>query len=219
MTYQLEVVKFRDLIEVTEIPRLVPEFEQPTLEVRGDDFSSVDSVLVNEMPAPEFIIINKSTMYVQLPAGALNAIRTIEVISSSFTKTIRSSKLLFQIGDSPKTVFGIVKLLQLFTKWMLQSPGSDVFNPERGGGLQEITGKLISTRKMEPIMAAVTRSVNMSVSQIRTAQMNRPQIPLDERLLRASVIDLNVFESEMEARIRILVESSAGRRAVAELGL
>jgi len=216
---QLEVIKFRDLIPIQSVPRYVPGFDNPTIEITGEDFSSAASILINEVPAPEFIIVNKHSLYVQLPEAAQNGISTIEVLSSKFTRTTSSSKISYEIGDKTRTVSGILKLVQLFTKWIMQSPDSDIFNPERGGGLQELVGNFSSTKQMDRILTALTRSVGNTVTQIRASQSNIPSLPLDERLLSAEIIDLDVYAQQMEARARVFLRSVAGDEALASLEL
>lgn len=218
MAYQLEVIKFRDVIPVTKITRFVPGTSDLTLEITGEDFSSIEEVLVNDMSAPEFIILNKNTMWVVLPEGAKAKITTIEVLSSNFTKTISGSKMQFKIGDKTRTVAGILKLTQLFTKWLLQSPGSDVFDPQRGGGLQRMVGAL-TTRKMEPVMAAIARAVSNTTTQIREAQTTQTALPMNERLLSASASSINIYEKQMEARAIIDIRNMAGEDAASSLQL
>lgn len=215
----IEVVKYRDIIPLLSIPRFVPEFDIPTIEVTGEDFRSVDRVFVNDSPAPEFIIMSKSSMYVQLPESAYERIVNIEVLSSKFTKTIQHSKLQFELGEKTRSVTGILSLVQLFTKWVLQSPGSDIFNPERGGGLQEMVGKITTTRRMDTLLGTVARAVQNTVTQIRTAQIRASSLPLDERLLSADVVDMNVYEKQMEAVVKVGVRSVAGQEAVTGLEL
>jgi len=215
----IEVVKYRDLIPILSIPRFVAEFSQPTIEIRGEDFSSVDRVFVNDSPSPEFIIINKHTMYVQLPEGAKKQICNIEVLSSKFTKTTKSSKMQFEFGNKTRSVTGLMSLIQLFTKWILQSPGSDIFNPERGGGLQELVGQVTSTKRMDSVLGTVSRAVQNTVTQIRTAQIRASNLALDERLLAADVVDLQVYEKQMEAVVKVGVRSVAGQEAVTGLEL
>ena len=217
MAYQLEVIKFRDLVTVTQITRFVPGLADLTLEITGEDFSSVEEVLVNEVKAPEFIILNKTTMWVTLPDAAKNEIATIEVLSSNFTSSINSAKMTFKLGDKTRAVNGILKLVQLFTKWLLQSPGSDVFNPDRGGGLQQLIGQVMSTRKMEPVMASLTRAISTTVSQLQTAQSAQSNLPLNERLLSANMTTINVYEQNMEARAVIDVRNMAGEDAISSL--
>src|SRR5687767_12181383 len=162
----IEVIRFRDLLPVLALPGFVKGMSPLTVELRGNDFSHADKVLINDVEAPEFMIVSKQVIYAQLPDG-VNSISTIEVLSSRFSKEIPSAKLEFEIGNKTKKVDGVLKLVQLFTKWVLQSPGSDIFNPNRGGGLQQIVGQVATSRDMQPVFASITRAVNTTVSQIR----------------------------------------------------
>lgn len=218
MSYQLEVVKFRDVIPVRELPRFIPGLQPLTLEVIGDDFTSVEEVFVNGALAPEFIIVNGTTMWVQLPEAAQDRIDTIEVVSSTFT-AFEQSKLSFKLGDKTKVVDGPQKLMQLFVKWLLQTPGSDIFNPERGGGLQELAGKVTTTKRMEPIMAAVTRAIDLTSKQIKRVQVALPSLPLRERLLSAEVGSINVSSQNMEAHLRVQIRTMSGEGARSSLQL
>lgn len=219
MAVQLEVVKYRDLLQVHSIPRVIPGVSPLTIEVKGVDFSTVAEVIINSVPSPEFVIINKQTMWVQLPDAAQNGISTIEVLSSKFTRTIAASKVLFQLGDKTRAISGLPKLVQLFVKWLLQSPGSDIYDPSRGGGLQAIVGRINSTRDMKAVTASITRAVDATVTQVRNSQVNQTKLAMSERLLSASLQDINVFEKQMEARARVRIISMAGPEAVAEIGL
>lgn len=218
MAFQLEVVRLRDLLPVQEISRIVPGVQPTMLEFKGYDFSSAERVLINESPSPEIMIVNKQTLWAQLPEF-VRKVSTIEVLSSNFTKSKEPSRMSFEIGNKTKKVDGIMKLVQLFTKWVLQSPGSDIFDPSRGGGLQEIAGKINTTKNMQPVMTSVTRSVSTTASQIRTAQQRTTNLPLSERLLSATVTELNVYEAQMLAAVRVKLESFAGTEAVAALEL
>jgi hypothetical protein len=219
MAKQLEVVRYRDLVPVSNIPRFVPGLGYPTIEIIGDDFSSVERILVNEVNAPEFIILTKHKMYVQLPPAAYERITTIEVLSSKFTKNSEGSKVSYELGSKTRTVEGILKLVQLFMKWMLQSPGSDIFNLDRGGGLQDMAGRLISNRTMDTIVSAVSRAVTSTTSQIRTAQNNVRGLPASERLLSADLVDISVFDKQMQAQVKVKITSVAGADAVSSLEL
>ncbi len=217
MAFQLEVIRFRDQVPIQAIPRFIPGLDNLTLELKGQDFRNADQVIVNEVPAPEFIIVDQHTLFVQLPDAAQEQISSVEVISSGFTLTSEASKIQFQVGPKTRKVDGILKLIQLFVKWILQTPGSDLFNPERGGGLQEIAGKLTATRNMQPVLASITRSVNATVTQIRAAQANVNGLPASERLLAADIVSMNVFDKDMEARLRVRISSVAGRDALTSI--
>ena len=218
MAFTLEVIRFRDLLEVTGIAGFVPNMSPPAMVIHGSDLSSADTVLINEMVSPGFMIANKETIYAQLPTGT-KRIATIEILSNSFTKTVEASKVQFAIGDKTRKVEGILKLVQLFTKWILTSPGTDIFNPARGGGMQQIVGQVATTREMQPVFASITQSVNRTVTQIRAAQMYVPALPISERLLSASLIDLKIYEAQMQARARVQIRSIGGTDAVSALVL
>jgi len=216
----LEVVKYRDLVGVKSLSRFVPGMSEPTLEVIGEDFENVEEVRINEVQSPEVIILSRTTLWAVLPVGARSKISTIEVISSTFTKTNKASKLQFKIGTTPKRVSGILRLVQLFTKWMLQSPGSDLFNQEMGGGLQDLVGKVTTTKGMEPVMSAIAQSIDRTATQIRTAQLrSQGSLSPDERLLSADLVDFGIFEDKMEAQARVRIRSMSGQAAVTNLSL
>lgn len=218
MAYQLEVIRFRDLLPVLRIPGFVEGLSPLTVELRGNDFSSAEKVVINEVSVPEFMIMNKSTIYAQLPEG-VESLSSIEVLSSRFSREINSAMLEFEIGNKTRKVDGILKLVQLFTKWILQSPGSDIFSPSRGGGLQQIVGQIMTTKDMQPVFAAIARAISTTVSQIRAAQSNIPGLMLSERLLSATLVDVNIYEKHMQARARVQLQSVAGAEAVAALSL
>lgn len=218
MSKQLEIVKFRDTVLVRGLTRFVPDLSPLTLEVVGDDFRSVEEVYINDVKAPEFMIVNLTTLWVQLPESARDHITSIEVLSSQFTAFERS-KLNFKIGPKTKVVEGPQKLMQIFIKWLLQSPGSDIFSPSRGGGLQELAGKVTTTKRMEPILASITRAVNNTASQVQRAQVSLPSLPLSERLLSADITDVEVSTELMEAHVRIDLRTMSGETARASIQL
>ena len=218
MAKTLEVIKFRDVVRVTSITQYVANLLSPTIEVVGEDFTSVESVSVNDISSPAFFILNQNTMWIQLPEG-LETIKSISVVSSNFTRTALASLLAFRLGTKPKAIDGVLKLTQLFTKWILQSPGSDVFNPERGGGLQDLVGRLVSTNKVDPVLGALTNSVDKTATEIRRAQLAVGRLPLSERLLAATLIDVNVAAPLMEARAKVKIDNMAGSSAVSAIQL
>ena len=219
MAHALEVVKFRDTLRVSEAVRYVPDQAERTLEVRGDDFRKASSVKVNDVVAPSFLIVNKSTMWVTLTDGMGTALRTVEVDSYGFTKTNNASKVVFELGEQTRKVSGILKLLQLYTKWLLQSPGSDIFNPGRGGGMQDLLRRVVSIEKMNHIMSSVTRAVDKTTKQIKTAQTSASGLPLDERLLDASIQDVRRSYEKLGVSVSVMVVSVAGEEAISSIML
>ena len=217
MSYQLEVIKFRDMINVTDLPRFVPRQAEPTLEVRGEDFSSVEKVLINDKETTKYIIVNTNTIWVAMTEAEAKKIQSIEVLSSNFTRTSIGSKVTFEIGTRTRKIKGILKLLQLYVKWLLQNPGSDIFNPDRGGGVQEIVGRLMDMDKMDVVLSALTQSITRTNNQIKAAQAKSTGLPSDERLLDATLLGITRSPNLLEARARVRLTTVAGDEAVSAL--
>jgi phage baseplate assembly protein W len=213
----LEVIKFRDVLRVASIS-LVPNVPVPTVSLKGADFRSVESVSINDSPSPEFIVMDKQTIYAQLPDG-IRQVRTVAVLSSNFTTTEKASRVLFQVGTKTKTITGLLKLVQLFVKILLQSPGSDIFDKDLGGGLQDMIGQLTSTKRNDRLLAAISQAISQTESQIRRSQLDSPEIPLDERLLSATLLDIRMFQTLDEARARIQIDNVVGQRGEAAIEL
>lgn len=214
----LEVIKFRDIIPVRSVNRFLPGVTPRTIEISGEDFSNADEVLINDSIVPEFVIVNKTTMYVQLPSDA-QQIRTISIRSANFTRTSEASRIDYKVGNKTRAISGILRLTQLFVRYLLTSQGSDIYHPNEGGGLQDVVGILGSTNKTAPILSAVNSAVRRTTDQIVRNQLNLPGLSLDERLLSASVLDLRTTQGLDEVVARVLLVSYAGNEATVNLQL
>lgn len=213
----LETIKFRDLIRVNAVSGIVNR-DPLVVRVEGEDFTNVDEVLVNDIKVEEFIVVNQKEMLITMP-GSVRQIRTVSVRSSNFTRTSAASFVDYKVGDKTRAVSGILRLTQLFVRYLLTSPGSDIFNPGEGGGLQDAVGVLGSTNKTAPILAAVSRSVQQAADQIVRNQLSQTNLPLDERLLTATVLELGTTASLDEVVARVLLTSYAGTDATVNLQL
>ena len=207
MSYEIEVVKLRDILDVAEVTKFLEDVEEPTLELKGLDLSSAGKVLINDRECPQFVIVNKGTIWAQGPSG-LKIIESIRVIGTKFSKVNPASDVDFEIGTIPRRVRGTLRLAQQFLMLLLQTPGSDVFNPELGGGLQSITNGAANTSTK--ITSAVTQAVNDAAEQMRRAQMGISNLSASERLLDASIQSISVSSSTSETHLKILIESVGG---------
>lgn len=214
----LEVIKFQDIIPVREITRIVPNVFPTTIEIEGDDFSSVEEVFINETKVPEFVIVSKKKMFVTLPE-TVRQVRTISVRSAEFTRTAEGSKVSYQIGNRSRQVNGVLRLVQLFIRYLLTSPGSDIFSPTEGGGLQEAVGVLGTTNKTAPILSVVNACVQRTQDQVTRMQLNQNGLTLDERLLSVEVLDLSVNQNLDEVTARLKIVPYSGDEALVNIQL
>ena len=159
------------------------------LDVIGEDFRSVDTVYINDTMSPDVIIVSPTRLIAQLPEGLQQVpnVQSIAVLSRQLTLTA-SSVLRFILGDTPRTVSGLMRLLQLFVKLLLSEPGSDIFSSSLGGGLLRGLGTTIGRDDGDALKTNATIAVDNVSKQIIAIQSRNGTLPRDERLSSAHVL-------------------------------
>lgn len=212
----LQVIFLQDVLPITSVTNAAGVLPR-TLDLRGADFRTAESVTINEEPSPEFMILNKTQILAQVPVSQTSSIiRTVSVVSSRFTATERSI-IKFKLSNHSKTVTGLQALVQIFLKLLLQSPKSDVFAPNLGGGVLNFVGKSVGRNNPGQIISDLTLAVNRTRTQIISLQAGIPTLSPDERLATAELMDANFSRrsSALLASIRLIAQS--GRKALANL--
>lgn len=208
----------RDVLVITGVS-FVPDIEPQTLLVKGKDFNSAYEVYINESRSPSVVISNNQTLLAQVPDEAVGGpIRSIVVVSSRLTKTERS-KVMFRLGDSPKSVDGFERLIQTFLKIMLQSTNMDIFSPKLGGNLLNAVGKLIGNPSSQTLTTDFSLAVTRARQQIMALQVGDPTLNLNERLAFAKVLEVKFVPNELALLGRIHLGNQAGRQSAVGLGL
>lgn len=197
---------------------LVPDSNPATLDVVGDDFTSVDEVWVNEFLATSYYVISKNRLFVTVPEEITigSPVLTVSVTSRNLVFT-KESILKFQVNRVPSKVNGILRLLQLFVKTLLTTPGTDIFSKKSGGGGMRGIGRTFSRAETGGIVSDFVVSVDNTTRQLIATQSRRPGIPADERLLTAKVTSSNFSVQESGLMVSIEVTSHAGRSATANV--
>lgn len=218
----IQVIEIRDVLPVKNV-YIAEGVSPPTLVLEGRDFNSAHRVLINDHESPSVIVISATKLTAEVPFDLVVPITSIAVISNRLTDTERS-KITFGLGDQPKPVQGIERLIQKFLKVMLQSTRRDIWSPEIGGGLLDLVGKTFGKGNQGVIAAASsTLAADMQVSvdrarrQIIAIQANSPQTAATERLLYARLIETQFLPHEMALYGRIELASHAGQQAVVRL--
>ncbi len=187
------------------------------IDVLGEDFSSVDEVLVNEIVAPSYYVVSRTRMFVTLPdIVPLGTVQSVAVTSARLTLTSQSL-MKFRISRVPSKVSGILRLVQLFTKTLFTTPGSDIFNRRMGGGGLKSIGRSFSKAESGAIISDFVVSVDNTTRQITTIQSRQPQLPADERLLAARVATARFSAQEAALVVAVELTSQAGRSALANV--
>jgi len=191
------------------------------LDIRGQDFRSVDEVLINDLPSPDVIVVSKSQLLAQLPdrlQGAPGQVNTVMVLSKRLTVSERSI-IRFRISDTPGRVRGLLRLIQLFLKTLFTTPGSDIFDQDAGGGALRKVGETFGADEGGNIVSSFVVSVNQTARQIVARQSRDSSLPLDERLMSARVIRANFDKNQGALFIGVELLSQAGQQAIANMEL
>lgn len=106
----------------------------------------------------------------------------------------------------PKKLTGISKLIQLVVLSLLNVPGQDVLDPDRGGGLPSLLGSNISPNDSTEIFADVVQRVKKSQREIIDAQIGLNDDP-EEKLQEIQIVSIdNGNIDEIFIRLRIVNE-------------
>lgn len=183
----LRIIEIRDVLPVTSIEP-VEGVDPRTIRVRGSDLANVHELQINESPSPSIVIISGTEVLAQVPEALGDApIRTVSAISHRLTKTKRST-ITFAIGDTPGYVTGRERLIQSFLKLLLQTPGTDAFAPNLGGGVLKAVGRAGHAKGAGSLVAEVQTGVDRVRRQIMAMQSREPHLQVDERLLYARLL-------------------------------
>lgn len=203
-------------MKLTGVSR-VPGSSPPAISVLGDDFSSVDEVIVNDITAPSYYVTSRNEMFVTLPeAVSADALLDVAVVSRSLVLS-RESLMKFRVSRVPSKVNGLLRLLQVFIKVLLTTPGSDIFNPRLGGGALKNIGRTFSKNQTGSIVSDFVVAVDNTTRQITAIQSRQPQLPADERLLSAKITSANFSITESGLLVTVEVTSHTGRAALANV--
>lgn len=111
----------------------------------------------------------------------------------------------------PKKVTGISKLVQIVVLSLLDVPGRDVLDPDKGGGLPALLGMNIDPNDSTEIYAEVARRIRKTEEEIITDQIGIGD-PDNEKLAELQILDISRSDINIdEIFVKIRVISQAGR--------
>lgn len=185
------------------------------VDVRGQDFSSVDEVLINDTPVSTFVVLGRQQLVVTLPKN-VTYVSSVAVTSRRITLTDKSF-LKFRLGKTPSSVSGVMRLMQLFIKVLFTTPGSDIFSKRLGSaGLRNIS-RTFAPDQSGGIISDFVVAVEGATRQIIAFQGRQQNLPQDERLLTARVASAHFSPLESALVVSVELTSYAGRAALANV--
>lgn len=120
----------------------------------------------------------------------------------------QSRRVLYVI--KPKKVKGISKLIQIVVFSLLNIPGRDVLDPDKGGGLPSLVGSNIDPNDSTELFAEVVQRIKKSETEIISDQVGVDD-PVEEKLSELQIVDLFKGAAADELFVRIRVVNQAGQ--------
>ncbi len=188
------------------------------LQIVGDKFESATEVLINGISIQQWVSISNGEILAYLPDILSTVIiSSVAVITEDIINNI-PNLIYFEIGNRIESVEGIQKLIQNFTKVLLQTPASNKFQTV-GGGLLKIAGKTIlngdTTAKTE-IVDAINRTKNYlyAIHSVKT------KMPLSEKLADAQILGINIGDNgKTDLVINLLIKNRAGQESSTNIAI
>jgi hypothetical protein len=210
----LQVVFPQEVVELTSV-RTLPGTPR-AIDVLGKDFRSIDEVRINDLVSPRVVVVSRTRLLADVPEIVGGVIESVMVTSRQLTVTPRSL-IKLKIGRVASKVSGILRLVQVFLKILLTTPGTDIFSQQIGGDALKNLGATFSKSQSGAIVSDFVIAVQTTVRQIIAIQGRDPAIPRDERLLAARVMSASYSHQELGLFVSVEINSQAGQAALANI--
>ncbi len=214
----LKILTIRDLLPITGVEYAAHVVPLSVI-ITGDRLDQASIVYVNDIECPEFVVLSSGRILAQVPASETNSVLRKLAVVATVPSTSRKSLLHFEVGHSIKSITGLEKLVQAFCKLLLQTPGTDRFRPDEGGGLLKVVGRNVSKGDTRNLQASVVGSISRTQDQLLRRQGTDRRIPPDERLLTATAEAVGFDAQTTTLSARISLAAVSGQQAVANLTL
>jgi hypothetical protein len=115
------------------------------------------------------------------------------------------------LGAVPKEIESTERLVQLFVKVLFQTPGTDVYHKNIGGGLLRTRKRGTVSGDVSPVAAEISAAVTKAESDVKAMQ-TALDLPADETLVQAKVVHLNPDLNTQEIQVVVSLITLAGTR-------
>jgi hypothetical protein len=144
----ISITTFVGFATITKVALMTPNqsrgFEKSTgeqdsvLKIEGKSFLNVSTVSINGLPSPNFFVGTEGLVFADIPESLVGeALTTVSVLKEDG----ESSTVSFALNNNTE-LQDANYALQRFMRVLLMTPGSDLFNPSRGGGLLQLAGSV-----------------------------------------------------------------------------
>lgn len=212
----LQVAFLKDMARVSSVrPDLSKPF--PAVRVIGSHMDAGVSVLINGMESPQFIPVSQTELIAEIPPS-VDIVASVAVLTNTIRSTERSIVLLRVNAQSGK-VEGSLRLVQRFILMLLTTPGTDLYNPRMGGGLQSIISRVFGRQETSALKNLCTQAVRKTVADLTDIQASSYHLPPSERIASAQVTGVTFDARTTTLAVQVSLDSEAGRTSTANLFL
>jgi hypothetical protein len=179
----------------------------------GSGFNRTSAVRLDGIDAVEFAVRNDNSMIVRVPQTLVGSeIHTVEVLAPLGLGS-KDASVSFAVTMPVRKVEGLNRLVQGFLMELFTTRGSDIFNPDSGGGIRNVVGRSGGGPAGRSVTADAVLAVgDAEKSYLRTQSANR-RIPASERLAAARVSDVGFDPLKGEVSLSLEITNAEGRRA------
>jgi phage baseplate assembly protein W len=184
------------------------------VQITGAGFIDVANVLINGYRSPEFIVDTSQRIFAAVPTAVAGQIITdIQVLLLSPLAGTENAVIL-DIGGGNGRIEGSAKLVQTFVKMLLTTPGSNIFSPQLGGGLLQLSGDNMAT-PTGSIESEARAAISRTEAQIKALHTSTPRLSDSEKLRSVNITSVNVDVDTSTLSIRLELTAQDGSRVSA----
>lgn len=132
-----------------------------------------------------------------------------DLLLLSFPDGFPNSKLEFTVGDNPRKITGLQKVVQVFVKCLMTNTGSDPIYPKQGTGFSEFVWYSNITQDSVSAKAAITSAVKQASDQAK-AILNSYLYSAESQLESVEVLDAVQGNETTIIKARILTKAGVG---------
>lgn len=176
----------------------------------GSRLDKAVKVLVNGKSMP-FTHQGRGEIVTVIPEND-NGVKSIDVITTA-ERISKRSFFEYMMGNDTRVVSGSFKLVQQFLKVLMTTPGTDIFNREMGGNMQNWVGQRISMKNPQSLISKTVLNIVQTGITMTLAQA-RSNLPADEMLTDVQVLNAQLDpEDPSVMNLSIRLNTFAGRSA------
>ena len=187
-------LNFVDVIPITRVGLVGTK-----LDIEGSDVSAVTHIKVNGETVTDFAVLSKTRVMATIPLGQRNS--TITSVSLA-GKSGKAAIITFKAKSVEKMTDSLY-VVQRYLKCLLTTPGSDIFNPSYGIGLQDLVGSDFSN--VEFVISSAIREAERQIILNQSAYASE-----SKTLVSVSVEDARYNINELTVSVRLRFEMLDG---------